>query len=81
MPLLQISGIWSTSEELEEVRGGYLFGSAEPEIWHRCLPRRTQECLLGFPIQEQLHQDTEEAKGLLLVQRATRPTLPRRPGA
>ncbi len=71
MPIFPVSSLRSASEELEEIRGGYLLGPAELEIWHRCLSRRAKECFLGLLVQEQLHSNAEEAKGLLLVQCAT----------
>jgi len=67
----QISSVWTTGEELEEVRGGYILRPAKPQVGHRCVVGGAKECFLGFPIQEQLHPNTKEAEGLLLVQRAT----------
>ena len=55
MPFFQIPSLRPTREELEEIRGGYLLRSAKPEVWHRRVPRRAQEWIPGFPIQEQLH--------------------------
>lgn len=71
MSVFPLSSLRPTSEELEEIRGGYLLGPAELEIGYRCVSRRTEECFLGLLIQKQLHSDTEETKGLLLVQRTT----------
>lgn len=78
MPVLPLPSFRPTGEEFKEVRGGHLLGSAKSKVGHRCLARGAKEWFLGLPVQEQLHSNTEEAKGLLLVQRATRPTLPRR---
>lgn len=77
MPFFPIPGVWTTGQELEEVRGGNLLRSAKSEVWHRCLPGRAKEWLPGFPIQEQLYSNTKEAEGFLLVQRTPRQTLPR----
>jgi hypothetical protein len=60
-------GLWKTSQELEEVRGGHFLRSPKPQVWNRCITRRTKESILRLLVQKQLHSNTEEAKGLLLV--------------
>ena len=67
MFVFPIPGLWQACQELEEIRRRYLLGSAKSQVRHRCLSGRAQEPVLGFPIQEQLHSDTKEAKGVLLV--------------
>lgn len=77
MPGFSIPSLWTAREELEEVRGRYLLRLAKPQGRHRRHARRAQEPVPRFPLQEQLHPDTEEAKGFLLVQRAPRSTVSR----
>jgi hypothetical protein len=43
MPVLQISGFWPACQELEEIRGGHLLRSAQPEIGYRCFFGGAQE--------------------------------------
>lgn len=81
MPVLQIPGLWPPCQKLQEVRGGHFLRSTQPQVWHRRVAGRAQERVPRLPLQEQLHPHTEEAEGLLLVQRAARPSLPRCPGA
>lgn len=70
MPRISISSVWSSGEELEEVRRGHFLRSPQPESWHRCDIGGTEERILRLPVQEQLHPNSEEAEGVLLVQRA-----------
>lgn len=73
MPFLQIPGLWPPRQEFQEVRGGNLFGPAKPQVWNGRLAGGAKERFPRLPLQEQLHSNAEEAKGLLLVQRAARP--------
>ena len=77
MFVVSLPGLWPSGQELEEIRGRHLLRSTQPQVGDRRLPRRTQEPVLGFPIQKQLHPDTKEAKGLLLVQCTARSLVPR----
>lgn len=68
---IPISSLWTTGQKLKEIRGRYLFRLAKLEGWDRCYAGRTEEPVPRFPLQEQLHPNTEKAEGLLLVQRAS----------
>ena len=81
VPLLQVPSFRAACQELQEVRGRYILRPAQPQVRYRCLAGRAEKSVPGLLVQEQLHPNAEEAEGVLLVQRAPRPALPRCIGA